>query len=194
MVMSLSSYPLNVLQAVGTNICCCCRRYTAQIVVHYKSCVFNIKRKGHLIWKDCDLGSGFDIELVYAKGIKAGMDILGVGDDWELSPTLARFLALNEKLISERIPTIERAVHDFQETHFKECAWKARVLSYRSLVSIYDRPQEPEHLAHCVEDEADIRVRDMVLASQDAYRAAFERFGMANSSRVAAWWYIFWVR
>lgn len=181
------------MKPVGSDICCCCRRYTAQTIVHYRTAVLNIKRKGRLTWNGFDFGSGFDIELVYSKDVTVGMDVLGIGDDWDLTSTLAHFLALNQGQISERVQLIERAIHDFQESHIKECARKASVLSYRSLVSIYDKPQEPEELAKAIEDESDLRVRDMILASQDAYAAAFVRFETVTSSRVATWWNIFWV-
>ncbi|THH11204.1 hypothetical protein EW145_g801 [Phellinidium pouzarii] len=101
--------------------CCCGRRYQARSVVKFKSCVFAIKRKGRLIWRDLDLGSGFDIELTYATNVKVSKDALGLNDEWDLSPTLARFLALNQSLISKRLPFIEQVIHDFRDYHLEEC-------------------------------------------------------------------------
>lgn len=161
--------------------------------MHYRSCVLKIRRKGCLIWKNVDFGSGFEIKLVYAKNVTIGMDILGVDDNWELSPTFARFLALNQRRVSERVGIIENVLDDFKRSHYEEFIWKSRVLSYRSLVSIYDKPQHFEALVEAFAKESDIRVRDLLLANQDAFSAANDRFRAVTSSRVAVWWYIFWV-
>ena len=161
--------------------------------MHYRSCVVKIRRKGCLNWKNTNLGSGFEVELVYAKDVTIGMADFGVDDNWELSPTFARFLALNQRRISGRVGIIEEAIDDFRQSHYEECIWKSRVLSYHSLISIYDKPQHIESLAEAFSKESDIRVRDMLLTNQDAFSAANDRFRVVTSSRIAVWWYIFWV-
>jgi len=51
---------------------------------------------------------------------------------------------------------------------------KRAALSYRFLVSVYDRPREPTGLAESsIEYEKDLRVRRLLLASDDIFTITF---------------------
>ena len=55
--------------------------------------------------------------------------------------------------------------------------------------------QSEEELAkRALKEERDLRVRDLIVASEPALRAAHERHRAASVSEATAWWYIFWVR
>ena len=184
------------MQPVGYHqgFLCFCRRYHARRVVLLKQCIFRIRRKRQLVWQNVDLGSGFDVELEYRKDIKVSGDILGLSDEWELTPILARFLVQNRSVVSENLPKIEWVMDDYRNYHRTECKHKAAVLSYEFLLSVYGQPQLHKQLVQCIsEQEKDLRVRDLVLGAEDAFTAGYERFEQAVSSKAAAWWYIFWV-
>lgn len=157
-------------------------------------CILRIQRKGRVVWQGLDLGSGFDIKLIYSKDIELSGDLLGLSNDWELTPTLARFLALNQTLVLEHVPIIEWTINDFRRYHRRETQYKAEVLSYSFLMTVYDQPQDHEQLMQNVADqERDLRVRQLVLGAADAVVAGYERYERAVSSEASAWWYIFWV-
>ncbi|EJD04096.1 uncharacterized protein FOMMEDRAFT_133444 [Fomitiporia mediterranea MF3/22] len=174
-------------------LCCFGRRYRARGIMDLHRGVFRIQRKGRLMWKGIDLGSGFDIELAYSKDIQMSGDALGYSNDCDLTPSLARFLTLNQALVVERLPIIEWTMGDFRKHYRRECRYKAQVLSYEFLTTVHDTPQgHEEFVRHVAEQEADLRVRQLILGATDAFLAGHERFERAVSSPAAAWWYVFW--
>lgn len=192
----LNDSDLTSPQPVGSHrrLCCFGRRYRARRILQLYNCVLEIQRDGRLVWQDYEIGSGLNVELVYGKGIKVSGDVLGITDEWELTPTLARFLSLNQALILARLPALERSIGDFRRHHRKEYQFKAAVLSYQFLPVVYNTPQRHDELVQVVvEEEQDLRVRDLVLGAEDAFIAGYERFRRAVSSEAGAWWYIFWV-
>jgi hypothetical protein len=173
---------------------CCARRYKADSSVAYHSCVLRIKRRGHLKWGDLQLGSGFDIELNYAKDVKVDGDIIGLNDDYDLTPDLARFLALNQDLIPRRLEYIEQTLFQYRRHHRKECRWKSHVLTYRFLTHVYDRPRESSGLTESsIQLERDLRVRQLMVGNEAVFQTAYERLQAVSSSPTATWWYLFWV-
>ncbi|KAL5495406.1 hypothetical protein ACEPAI_869 [Sanghuangporus weigelae] len=189
------SWPYEYREPVGNHrrLCCFGRRYHARRVLQLFACVLKINRNGRLVWQDRDFGSGFNVELAYGKDIKVSGDVLGLNDDWELTPILARFLSRNQSLILARLPVLERTIYEFRRYHRKECQRKVEALSYQFLLTVYNKPQRHGQLVQIVaEQERDLRVRDLVLGAEDAFIAGYERFQRAVSSEAAAWWYIFW--
>lgn len=153
--------------------------------------MLNIKRRGYLMWRKLPLGSGFDVELVYGKKLRLKGNIIGLNDDFDLTPSLAHFLALNQDLISARLGHIEGALSDYRQHHWRESHWKSQVLSYQFLSHVYDRPQDPSNSFEA--DEHDLRVRQLLAGSEDVFEAAYQRFSTVSATETAAWWYIFWV-
>lgn len=194
--MKLCSPIFTLLQSIGGHrICCCGRRYNAKAVTNFRSAMFAIERKGCLSWAGLDFGSGFNIALSYSKNVVVSGDIIGLDDEWQLTPQLARFLALNSSQISQRVPIIEQAIADYRKHRAQECYAKADVLSYGFLLYAYNDVQSQEELVRSVvKEEKDLRVRDLIVASEPALRAAHERYRAASASEATAWWYIFWVR
>ncbi|KAJ7103568.1 hypothetical protein B0H15DRAFT_812784 [Mycena belliarum] len=187
-------WPYKHITPIGSHsMWCCARRYKADSSAAYHSCVLRIKRRGHMQWGDLQLGSGFQIELNYAKDVKVAGDIIGLNDDYELTPDLARFIALNQDLIPRRLGHIEEIISDYRRHHRKECRWKSHVLTYRFLTHVYDRPREPSGLAESsIQFERDSRVRQLMTGNEAVFQTAYERLEAVSTSRAATWWYIFW--
>lgn len=156
----------------------------------------SIKRRGHLQWHGLHLGSGFDIQLKYPRDVKESGEILGLNEDFDLTSSVARFLALNRDLIDEGLFVIEEKLSQYRRHHRKEFRWKSRVLSYRFLTFIYDMPRDPEGLAQSVIEacERDSRVCGLMARSESVLRSAYTRLAAVSTSEAATWWYIFWVR
>ena len=138
------------------------------------------------------LGSGFNIQLKYARDVQVSGDVIGLNDDLDLTTPLAKFLELNRHLISTNIRRVEKVLTGYRHYQRKECRWKRRVLSYQFLSAVYDRPRifTPD----CVEHEHDIRVRQLVCEHREVLNAVYERFIYVTRTEASAWWYIFWVR
>jgi hypothetical protein len=153
-----------------------------------------IYRRGNLVWEDLQLGSGFKVELVYAKGVTVDGAAIGLTSDYDLTPSLARFLALNEDLIQERLKVVEAALDRYRARHLNESRDKARVLSYRFLKFVYDQPRDPNGLAESsIAFERDQRVRQLMVGSEAVFESAYERFSAVTRSEASVWWYLFWV-
>ncbi|KXN90068.1 hypothetical protein AN958_05073 [Leucoagaricus sp. SymC.cos] len=166
------------------------RNYAARTSVHYHFCRLHIKREGKLRWEGIEIGSGFEVELQYSKNVKVSGQVLGLTEDFDLTPDLARFLQLNEEQIQLRTQVIEEKLFNYRRYHRRESRWKERVLSYRFLIHVYDRPcRDP-----CGENEPerDSRVRQLLDASRPIFTETFARYQHAAYSEATAWWYIFW--
>jgi hypothetical protein len=148
-----------------------------------------------MIWQDQQLGSGLNIELTYDRGVHVDGEVFGLNDDYDLTPSLARFLALNHDLIPGRLAHLEAVIDNYRRHHKAECRSKADVLSYRFLSSVYDHPRDPDGLAgSSIESERDIRVRQLMVGSEAIFKITYERLATVATSQAATWWYIFWVR
>ncbi|TFK57131.1 hypothetical protein OE88DRAFT_1620976 [Heliocybe sulcata] len=188
-------WPYDHVQLVGAHTPWCCRgrRYRARKSVHYQTCVLGIKHRGRLPWEGFQFGSGFEIELTYGKNVKVDSSIIGLNDDYDLTQSLARFLAMNQELIPYRLSSLEAALHRYKEHYRKESHFKSHVLSYRFLSYVYDRPRDPSRLAESsFEFERDLRVRQLMAGSEVVFQANYERMEAVSTSEVATWWYIFW--
>lgn len=153
-----------------------------------------IKHRASLLWQGIHLGSGFDVELTYAKNVQVDGAIIGLNDDYDLTVPLARFLALNQDLIPERLEHIEDTLSSYRHHHRKECRWKANVLTYQFLSYVYNRPHNPTDLAkNCIKFERDLRVRQLMIGGEAVFQAAYERLTVVSQTEAAVWWYIFWV-
>lgn len=173
---------------------CCNRGYKADDTTAYHSCVLRIKRHGHLKWEGLQLGSGFGVELNYAKNVQVDGDIIGLNDDFDLTPDLAQFLSLNQHLIPKRLEYIEETLTSYRRHHRKECHHKSHVLTYRFLTHVYDRPRQPSGLAESsIQFERDPRVKRLMAGSEAVFQTAYERLEAVSSSSTATWWYLFWV-
>ncbi|KAI0825060.1 hypothetical protein BC628DRAFT_1321069 [Trametes gibbosa] len=188
-------WPYDHVDYVGSRekFCCCGKRYAAQTSIHYESCVFHLKRRGSICWEGIELGSGFDVELTYAKKVQVGGAVIGLTDDYELTQPLAHFLAMNEHLIPSRLAYIEAALHNYRHHFSKEAEWKRKTLSYRFLTAVYDQPREPRGLSEsAMAMEGDARVLKLMASNVNVFEITYDRLCVVTKSELATWWYIFW--
>lgn len=140
------------------------------------------------------MGSGFNLELVYTKDVCFNGEIIGLTEDFDLTPPLARFLSMNRELIHRRLGALDAVLNDYRIHHEEECRHKRDTLTYAFLTNVYDRPQ---HFAEVVKwatgHEKDLRIGQLVLASEEALSKAYERSVVVAETEAATWWYIFWV-
>ncbi|KAJ6519781.1 hypothetical protein C8R45DRAFT_952705 [Mycena sanguinolenta] len=187
-------WPYIHITPIGSHsVWCCNRGYTAEDSKAYHSCVLRINRRGHLKWEGLQLGSGFGIELNYAKNVKVDGDIIGLTVDYELTPDLARFISLNQHLIPQRLQYIEETLSSYRRHHRKECHWKSHVLTYRFLTHVHDHPRQPSGLSESsIQFEKDLRVRELMAGNEAVFEIAYQRLETVSTTPTTAWWYLFW--
>ena len=158
------------------------------------SCTFKLSQRGDLIYKGVQLSSGFDVELVYSPKIRLTGDDIGIEQDFRITPTLARFVSLNKAIIQRRLPVLQTVIQSYRDHYWYECRAKAEVLSYKFLVSVYNKPLPFSLLSDAVRrDEHDSRVRRLFQENEDTLLQTYERLTKVLESPVSTWWYIFWV-
>jgi hypothetical protein len=173
-----------------------CRRrgYRATSTIGFERCVLRVIPRGHLTWEGLQLGSGFDVRLIYSKDIEVGGEVIGVNDDWDLTVPLARFLRLNQRLIPERLSHIEGIMQSYRKYYLEETRAKSNVLTYRFFTNVYEMPRDPTRLAESsITHEKDIRVRQLMLGCEEALQTTYDRLSAVTETETATWWYIFWV-
>lgn len=185
-------WPYNHIKPVGVNSCWCLgsRRYTARTSVHYHFCKLRIKRLGNLRWEGLDIGSGFNVEMEYSESVKVSGEAIGLTEDFDLTPDLARFLELNQDQIHLRTQAMEEKMFNYRRFHRRECQWKERALSYRFLIRVYDHPcRDP-----CgeIEPERDPRVRQVMRDNGPVFADTFVRYQYTAQNEATTWWYIVW--
>ncbi|CAL1695681.1 unnamed protein product [Somion occarium] len=188
-------WPYEHIQLVGSRwpSLCSRRRYRAHTAVLFRSALFSLNRHGQLLWEDQDFGSGFELKLEYAKNVTLDGTVIGLNEDYDLTTPLARFLVLNEALITEPLSHLEAALARYRHNNRQECLSKAETLTYRFLTHVYDVIREPDGLAQSsIEFERDLRVRQLMVGSEMVFEASYARFSAVTKSEVATWWYIFW--
>ncbi|PPQ62841.1 hypothetical protein CVT24_000535 [Panaeolus cyanescens] len=191
----LVRWPYDHVQHIGSPSLLCCgrRRYEAVTTQQYTFALLKIKRRGHLFWAGVHLGSGFQITLRYSRSVIVPSEVFGLTEDYDLTPSLARFLDLNKNLIDKSLPSLEEKISFYRRFHRKQCRTKAKVLSYRFLTFVYDQPRDPHGLAQSsIEFERDKRVRQLMRSSEAVFKIAYDRLAAVSTSPAATWWYIFW--
>lgn len=173
---------------------CCGSRYQAQAQARYWTGVLSIERRGDLTWRDQQLGSGFGVKITYAKNVVVDGSVIGLDDSADPTPTLARFLAMNQPLLSWRVPKVDSSVQAYRDAQRRDCEAKAKALSYSFLFGTYDKPMAPQAAMElAMKTEVDLRVRELIAGSEIALQASYDRFMAVTSSPTATWWYLLWV-
>ena len=170
------------------------RGYTATSTVSFEKCVLRVMPRGHLVWEGLQLGSGFDVRLIFSKDVEVSGDVIGLNDDWDLTVPLARFLRMNQRLIPERLSHIEGIIQSYRKHYLDESRAKSNALTYRFFTNVYDMPRDPTRLAESsITHEKDIRVRQLMLGCEKALQTTYHRLSAVTKTEAATWWYIFWV-
>jgi hypothetical protein len=163
-------------------------------VVNYQAGALKIKRRGYAVFDGLQLGSGFDLDIKYARDVSYSGSIFGVNDQYDLTDDLAKFLSLNHQAIQVRLPQVIRKLAEYRRHYAKEFQHKAGVLSYAFLIRVYNWPCGPSDLVKDVlKYENDLRVRQLLAGSDKVFEITYERLLAVSHTEVAAWWYIFWV-
>lgn len=135
------------------------------------------------------------MRLTYTRDVQVDGATIGLDLDFDLTPQLARFLALNRELIHDRLHHVDHAIRDYRRRTRRETRAKHDTLTYQFLSSVYCSPKELHHLIETLsEQEKDVRVRQTFEEHEDALIAANERMDFVNRSEATAWWYLYWVR
>ena len=170
------------------------RGYKATSSVEFEKCVLRVIPRGHLVWEGLQLGSGFDVRLIYSRDVEVGGEVIGVNDDWDLTTPLATFLRMNQRLIPERLSHIEGIIQSYRKHYLEEIRSKSNVLTYRFFTNVYDMPRDPTRLAESsITHEKDIRVRQLMLECEKSLQTTYDRLSAVTETEAATWWYIFWV-
>ena len=163
-------------------------------MVPYQTARLSIVHSGYLVWDGLQLGSGFGLKLRYARGVSYDGSIFGVNAEFDLTDGLAKFLTLNHKAISIRLPEINRKLSEYRRHYSQEFKRKVDSLSYGFLVYVYNRPMDSSGLAKdVIRKEKSPRVRQLLAGSALVFDVTFERLSAVSTSEVAVWWYLFWV-
>lgn len=169
-------------------------KYGGETVTNFNSCLFRIIRKGSLIWNGYQLGSGFELELIYAKDCRSDGSIIGVTHSYDLTAELAQFLYLNRRIIESNICALEENFRAYRVAAEVECRRKADALSYSFLLYLYNHPQSYRSAVKFVNgNEQDLRVRQLFMEEELAIQITYDRYVLVESSPIFTWWYIFWV-
>jgi hypothetical protein len=157
--------------------------------------VFSIQRRGSLPWKSLELGSGFDVQLTYDRDVQVDGGVIGLDDDFDLTPPLAQFLTLNRVLIHDRSHQVDSIMRSYRRQMRRNMRAKRDTLTYEFLSTIYGSPKDPHHLAKVLaEQEKDLRVRQTFVEHEGALRTANERMVAVSRSEPSTWWYLYWVK
>ena len=194
--LSAARKRLTFLQQVTSGSSWSCRRrgYRATSTIGFERCVLRVIPRGHLTWEGLQLGSGFNVRLIYSKDVEVGGEVIGVDDDWDLTVPLARFLRLNQRLIPKRLSHIEGIMQSYRNHYLEETRAKSNVLTYRFFTNVYEMPRDPTRLAESsITHEKDIRVRQLMLGREKALQTTYDRLSAVTETEAATWWYIFWV-
>lgn len=186
----------NIFQPIGTTSRWCFggRNYNAHTAEHYETAILSIKRKGDIMFQGIQLGSGFDVQLKYDRSVVVDGSPIGLSDDYDLTPSLARFLALNQRTIPQKLERLQDVLEIYRHHQRKEFKAKADTLSYRFLAFVYNQPRDPAGLAESsIEVEKDLRMRQLMVGSEAIFEITYERLAAVTNSEAATWWYLFWV-
>ena len=157
--------------------------------------MFSIKRQGSLPWKGIQLGSGFEVQISYTRDVQVDGSVIGLDDDFDLTPQLARFLTMNRERIQGRWHQINSVLRDYRRQMRRTAGAKRDTLTYEFLSTIYSSPKDLHHLTKVlVEQEKDLRVRQTFVEYEAALIAANERMSAVNRSEACTWWYLYWVK
>lgn len=184
-----------MVQLVGSRSWISGEKYAMQATTHFRSCVFELKHHGVQYWNNLALGSGFDIRLTYSKKVQLDGTAIGLDDDFDMNPTLAKFLSFNRHLIQSRSTELSLCLQDYRRDSRKEMETKHKVLSYKFLTMVYNWPSPAKDVTSAVEEnESDENVKLLFSTNQSSLDVANQRMEATGRSEVTVWWYLFWVR
>ena len=129
----------------------------------------------------------------YSGEILLDGSIIGLDNDFTMTPQLARFLLFNRLLISERSSFITETLQNYRLHMRRMAQWKRDVLSYRFLTEVYTQPMDSDSICDVVRAiEVDPRVQHVAESRRDAFDATHERLKAVSRSPATTWWFLLW--
>ena len=177
---------------------------TLATTISYTYARLQIDHNSSVLWRGHNLSSGFRVALLYADGrgvrpdgrvavkrrlLRTGDD-LGLGDDFTLSPTIARLFRDNRALLEQRLGPTAQVLTEHREFYKNEAVDKACALSYGFLLNVSaDDGQSPDQLRDTLENtELAAAVRALVDSYPATIRCLDERMRAINRTRTTQWW------
>ncbi|KAH7318861.1 hypothetical protein B0J17DRAFT_773208 [Rhizoctonia solani] len=169
------------------------RRYHAYQATDYHEARFFIRQQGSLEWNNVNLASGFDVSLQYSKKLILDGSLIGLHVSLELTPQLARFLLLNKASLESRMSPYLNALRDYRTHALIEVESKIEALSYGFITSLYASQMNSISVASLLaRNERNLRVRDLAVGYEHAFKTMDERMVYVSRGSVEAWWFLFW--
>ncbi len=182
--------------------------YVLATPVSFTEGVIKIERRKEFDWAGYNFGSGFEVSIVYEEGkmkepsgalstIRRELEVsasraFGLTEDYEMNPTLARFLQDNERLVVERAPMVDKVLRKYRRDFEREARWKERVLPYSFLSDVFDNDGlSPIGLRMAlVETGCGRSMRNLPILYEGCVTLMYERLAAINRSPVHRFWWI----
>ena len=183
-------------------------QYVLATPVSYVEGVLKIERRHEFDWAGYNFDGGFDVSIVYEQGktkeasgaistVQKRMEVsasraFGLTEDFEMNPSLSRFLQDNETLIVERAPLVEKLLNRYRRHFQREAQWKQRVLPYSFLTDVFDNDGlSPLGLRMALVDTGCGRsMRNLPIEYEGCITLMYERLAAINRSPVHRFWWI----
>lgn len=182
--------------------------YVLATPISYVEGTIKIERRHEFDWAGYNFDGGFDVSIVYEEGrmkeASGGISMVrrrvkvsasrafGLTEDFEMNPTLSRFLQDNETLIFERAPLVEKLLNRYRRHFQREAHWKERVLPYSFLTDVFDNDGlSPLGLRMALVDTGCGRsMRNLPIHYEGSITLMYERLAAINRSPVHRFWWI----
>nr|CAG8491263.1 8510_t:CDS:2 [Entrophospora candida] len=177
--------------------------------VHYHRGLLSIQRNQRTKWQDHNMNPGFIVTITYASSNRwdaddvvkqpikeriVGHDVIGITDDFQMTPQLEKLFNDNEDILETNLVSVQSVMKKYRKFYHDEAKWKEDTLSYGFFVNVYDNPSIPLEALPVllVSTENNHLVQSIPESDYPSLVYLYERMRIVNLSRVHQWWYLFW--
>ncbi|CAJ0923800.1 19125_t:CDS:2 [Entrophospora sp. SA101] len=141
--------------------------------------------------------SRWDTDDVVKQPIKeriVGHDVIGITDDFQMTPQLEKLFNDNEDILETNLVSVQSIMKKYRKFYHDEAKWKEDTLSYGFFFNVYDNPSIPLEALPVllVSTENNHLVQSIPESDYPSLVYLYERMRIVNLSRVHQWWYLFW--
>ncbi|GAC95836.1 hypothetical protein PHSY_003413 [Pseudozyma hubeiensis SY62] len=183
--------------------------YVLATPISYVEGTVKIERRNEFNWAGYNFDGGFEVSIVYEDGrmketsgaitlVRRRLEVsasrvLGLTEDFDMNPTLSRFLQDNERLVIDRAPLVEKVLRKYRRHFEREALWKERVLPYSFLTDVFDNDGlSPLGLRMAlVETGCGRSMRNLPMEYEGSITLMYERLAAINRSPAHRFWWIF---
>jgi hypothetical protein len=140
-----------------------------------------------------NLASGFQVRLDYSKDVHVDGSVIGLENDFDLTPSLAKFLMANKTAVDQGIQQFSKALDAYRSQLREEMELKEEVMGYNFLTALYDNPMEFDEVLE-KSGTCGKHVYEVLKDERESLTVALERLRDVSRDDVCTWWYLFWVR